>query len=227
MKSISVVINARAASTRVPQKLIRPFAGRCLLDIALEKLNRLDFFEHRFLAAADEEIIARLDPKRHPNVELLERDQSAVKKGVNPVEVTFAHYLRVPSDYVFVMNPCLPMLTESTIRRAFDFFQCSEFNSYTAVVKTGDWIFDQDGLPLTNSDPRNVTTNKNVSFYKGCHAFHIHSKSFFARSGVLWTFGRNDPHLIEISGEEAVDVDTMDEFEVAEVVYKRERELRG
>jgi CMP-N-acetylneuraminic acid synthetase len=44
---------------------------------------------------------------------------------------------------------------------------------------------------------------------------------------VLWTFGRNDPHLIEISGEEAVDVDTMDEFEVAEVVYKRERELRG
>ncbi len=219
MKSVSVVVNARAASSRVPEKLIRPFAGTTLLDIALDKLNGLDFFENRFLAAADREIISKLDPARHPNVRLLERSSDAVKKGVNPLQVTFAHYRRVPSDYIFVMNPCLPMLRPDTIKKAFDHFQSTDFSSYTAVVKTGDWIFDAEGRALTNSDPRNVTTNKNVSFFKGCHAFHIHSRKVFEESGLLWTFGVGDPHLIEIDPDDAVDVDTPHEFALAERIY--------
>jgi CMP-N-acetylneuraminic acid synthetase len=221
MKSVSVVANARFASSRVPEKLVRPFAGTSLIDIALAKLNQLDFFAHRFLAAADPEITQHLDQKKFPNVELLRRDSAAVKKGVNPLEVTFSHYLRVPTDYIFVLNPCLPMLKVETIRKAFDYFQSTNFNSYTAVVRTGEWIFDSDGRALTNSDPRNVTTNKNVSYFKGCHAFHIHTREFFKANKILWTFQPGDPHLIEVPADEAVDVDTMEEFELAEMIYRR------
>ena len=221
MKSVSVVVNARFASSRVSEKLVRPFAGTKLIDIALTKLNQLDFFQHRFLAAADEEIIQRLDQAKFPNVELLRRDPTAVKKGVNPLEVTFNHYLRVPTDYIFVLNPCLPMLKLETIRRAFDYFQSTDFNSYTSVVRTGEWIFDSEGRALTNSDPRNVTTNKNETYFKGCHAFHIHTREFFRNNGILWTFQPGDPHLIEISAEDAVDVDTKEEFDLAEMIYQR------
>jgi CMP-N-acetylneuraminic acid synthetase len=219
VKSISVVSNARLQSSRVPKKLVRPFAGRTLIEIALEKLDRMDFFEHRYLAVAEPELIELAKP--FPNVEVLRRKNEAVKQGVNPQSVTFAHYREVPSDYVFVFNPCLPLLSVATIRRAFDYFQTTDHRSYTAVIKTGDWIFDSDGNALTNSDPANVTTNKNRTFYKGAHAFHIVKRSYFEETGQHWTFAPNDPHLIEIPEEEAADVDTEMEFALAELLYQK------
>lgn len=218
MKSISVVTNARLGSTRVPQKLVRPFAGSSLIEIALAKLDQMDFFEHRYLAVAETELMEL--GRKFPNVEILERDAQAVRKGVNPLTVTFEHYLRVPSDYIFVFNPCLPCIRLDTIRKAFDYFQATDYNTYTAVIPTGDWIFDSDGNALTNSDPRNVTTNKDRPFLKGCHAFHIINKAFFREQKILWTFGRDDPHLVQIPEDEAVDVDTPMEFELAETIYK-------
>lgn len=217
LKSISVVTNARLGSSRVPHKLVREFAGRSLLDIALEKLDNMDFFDHRYLAVAESELADMAS--RFSNIQILQRSPEAVKPGVNPLTVTFEHYLRVPSDYIFVFNPCLPCITIDTIKKAFDYFQSSDYNSYTSVVPTGDWIFDSNGYPLTVSDPRNVTTNKNMSFSKGCHAFHIHNKLFFASQQVLWTFTPNDPHLINIPSDEAVDVDTMNEFYLAEQAF--------
>jgi CMP-N-acetylneuraminic acid synthetase len=218
MKSVSVVINARTQSSRVPNKLLRPFAGTSLIEIALAKLDKMDFFEKRFLAVADEELVQV--GKRYPNVDILLRDGAAVKKGVNPLEVTFAHYLRVPTDWVFVFNPCLPMLTVETVKGAYDYFQQTAYNSYTAVVPTGDWIFDSDGRALTNADPRNATTNLKRTFFKGCHAFHIHNRAFFRENKILWTFAPHDPHLIKVPESEAVDVDTPEEFELAEQIYR-------
>lgn len=219
MKSVSVVMNARLGSTRVAQKLVRPFAGSSLIEIALSKLDKMDFFDHRYLAVAEKALI-ELGGK-YPNVEILERDTAAVKQGINPLTVTFEHYLRVPSDYIFVLNPCLPCIRIETINKAFDYFQATDYNSYTAVIPTGDWIFDSKGNALTNSDPRNATTNKDQSFLKACHAFHIIKKEFFREQKILWTFEPNDPHLVRIPEEEAVDVDTPTEFDLAEQLYRQ------
>ena len=109
MKSVSVVVNARLGSTRVKNKLMRPFADSCLIEIALEKLNGMDFFENRYLAAAEKPLIDLAD--KYKNIDVLKRSHQSVIPGVNPQSVTFAHYLEIPSDYIFVFNPCLPMIT--------------------------------------------------------------------------------------------------------------------
>ena len=217
MKSISIVINARTQSTRVPNKLLRKFHNSTLIDIALDKMNQMDFFENRFLAVAEEELI-QIGAK-YKNIEILQRDLSAVKKGVNPLSLTFEHYLKIPSDYIFVFNPCLPCINISTIKLAFDYFQNTNFNSYTAVIPTGDWIFDINGNALTNKDAQNVTTNKEINYFKGCHAFHIVNKSYFNKNKILWTFEKDNPHIIQIPANEAIDVDTIEEFNLAELIY--------
>ena len=217
MKTVSAVINARKGSTRVPNKLLRRFSDSSLIEIALEKLNKMDFFEKKYLAIAEEEFEKLL--VKYINVELLKRNKEAVKRGVNPLSVTFAHYLGIDRDYVFVFNPCLPCISIDSIKSAFDYFQKTDFISYTAVVSTGDWIFSNEGKPLTNVDPKNATTNKNISFKKGCHAFHIIPIKRFRDKGILWEFDVNDPHLIEIPSEEAIDVDTLPEFYAAEILY--------
>ncbi len=218
MKTNSAVINARKGSTRVENKLLRSFANSTLIEIALSKLNQMDFFDNRYLAVAEKEFKNLLIS--YPNISLLPRDKKAVLKGVNPLTTTFAHYLDVESDFVFVFNPCLPFISIKTIKKAYDYFQRTEYQSYTAVIKTGDWIFDSEGIPLTNNDPKNATTNKNMSFYKACHAFHIVNKNRFKKEKILWNFEINDPHLFEINEREAVDIDTIHEFNLAELLYK-------
>ena len=100
-------------------------------------------FEHRFLGVADIEL--KNIAKDFKNIENLSRSQDAVKPGVNPPKVSFAHYLKIPSDYIFIFNPCQPILSIKTVKYAFDYFQKTDFLSYTSATETRDWIFDDNG----------------------------------------------------------------------------------
>ena len=222
MRPISAVINARLSSTRVPKKLMRPFAGTTLIEIALEKLNNLSFFENRYLAVADPELIEL--GQRYANVDVLLRKPESIRAGVNDPSVSFAHYLDIPTEYIFIVNPCQPLLTEAAIRKAYDYFQNTDFDSYTAVVPSRDWIFDDAGGCLTRKDPRNYSTNTGQVFMKASHSFHIVGKSFFKVNGYHWTFLADDPHLIEVDENEIIDVDSENDFKLAEYAYSMKME---
>ena len=110
-------------------------------------------------------------------------------------------------------------MTVDTIKKAFDYFQENDHPSFTSVVKTGDWVFDADGNPVTNKNSQNLTTNKDILFYKAAHVFHIVKKDFFAKKGYHWEFIANDPHMVKIPEDQCVDVDTKIEFDLAEALY--------
>jgi len=217
MRSISVVINARLKSSRVPNKLIRSFSNTCLINIALEKLNKMFFFENRYLGVADSKL--KDMAKNYSNINILDRKVESVKPGVNLPKVSFAHYLEIKSDYIFIFNPCQPFLTLSTIKKAYDYFQETNFSSYTSVTETRDWIFDETGNCITNSDKNNYSTNSGRVFHKASHSFHIVQKEFFRKNGYHWTFKKDDPHLIKVPISETLDVDTEFDFELMSKYY--------
>ncbi|WP_119166689.1 cytidylyltransferase domain-containing protein [Algihabitans albus] len=218
MTSISVIINARTTSSRLPRKLVRPFAGTSLIDIALEKLDRMGFFAHRYLAVAEPELAERAKP--FGNIEILWRDEAAIKPGYNPHEVQYAHYRRIDSEYFVWMNACCPLLSMKTLRSAAEEVARTRHNSYTSVVPTTDWIFDSDGHALTNKDASMVSTAHSPTFYRVAHVFHVFNKSFFERTNELWTLMPDDPALIQVPEEEIFDVNTPLEFEIAEAAYR-------
>lgn len=221
MKPISAIINARLQSSRTKNKMVRPYCGTDLLEIALEKLNGLDFFAHRFLAVAEDELARKAD--KYANVEVLRRLPEAVAPGPHHPLVTFEHYKRVPTEYFFVINSCAAFLSTDTIKRAYDVFQETDFRSYIAVERTRDWVFSAGGEALTH---RNAAGLQNTSdgeyFLRATHAFYIANRDYFAaHDGQLWTLRKDDPHLIEMPGDEAVDVDTDLEFEFSEYLYRK------
>jgi len=225
MRPISALINARLESSRMKQKMIRPFAGTTLLDIALEKLNRLDFFEHRFLAVAEKQLKDKAN--QYPNIEILERKSESVIPGPHPPIITFEHYTRVPTQYVFVINACAAFLSETTIRMAYDVFQKTEHRSYVAVVPTRNWIFTRDGVALTHKDPDALqNTSHGDFFYKVTHSFYIVDREYFiSNNGRLWTLTPNDPYLIEMPIDDSYDVDTEREFEFSAYMYDKMKKV--
>ena len=55
MKTLAGIIHARKDSTRCPNKHLRDLNGTTLIDIALEKLSKLDLDE-KYLAVYDQEL---------------------------------------------------------------------------------------------------------------------------------------------------------------------------
>ena len=219
MRPISVIINARLQSSRMKQKMVRPFAGSTLLDIALAKLNSLTYFEHRYFAVAEPELKAKA--KNYPNLEILERKPEAIAPGPHLPTLTFEHYTRVPTRYLFVINACAAFLTAETIRKAYDIFQQTDYRSYMAAVPTRNWIFTRDGVALTHKNPDALQNTSDGDFFlKVTHSFYIIDRDFFsANNGRLWTLTPNDPHLIEMPIDESYDVDTDREFEFSAFMY--------
>lgn len=220
MKTISAVINARIESTRTPRKLVRPFAGTTLIEIALEKLNKLDFFDHRFLATAEDEL--KKYAEKYKNIEIFERKPESVVKGPNQIMVAFEHYTRMPTEYIFWINPCSAFLKIETIRKAYDIFMKTNYRSYISVIPTRDWIFTRGGTALTHKDPHAIqNTSHGEVFFKASHSFYIVNRDYFEKTnGILWTLTPNDPYFIEIPIEQAHDVDTDIEFQFSEFLYE-------
>ena len=218
MVTISALINARTTSSRLPRKLVLPFSNSTLIDIALKKLNGLDFFDNLYFGAAEDELIDKALPLR--NIQILRRDPAAIKPGYNSHSVVFAHYKLVQSDYIMWINPCHPLLSYSTLRTAVQRVKESQHNSYTSVVPTTDWIFTDSGTPVTNTSSTTLSSGHSESYYKVAHAFHVIRKEFFLQNYQYWSLGLNDPSLITIPEEENFDVNTPLEFSIAESAYR-------
>lgn len=217
--TIAALINARTTSSRLPMKLVLPFAKTTLIDIALGKLNAMDFFTRRYFGVAEKEL--RDHAAKMANIEVLDRDPGSVMPGYNDHRKIFAHYERIEADYIMWINPCHPLLSAATLRHACTQVIATRHNSYTSVIPTVDWIFDESGEPITCRQPTILSTAHSAKYYKVAHAFHVIRKEFFLCEYQYWTMTRNDPALIEIPAGESYDVNDEMEFNVAEAAYER------
>lgn len=216
-REVSVVINARVGSTRVPRKLIRPFADTTLLDIALEKLSRMNV-KHKFLAACDSEII-KLWLKYQPKVPLLTRNEASVSPGTHDYRVSFAHYLAMPTRYVMSMNPCLPFTKVETYERAIEAFKASDCTTMTSVVRRNNIFFDVNARALNAS--AFVDTQHQSAIFETAHMFHIFDVDYFRETGAFWDYTAGHPHIYEVPADECPDVDRPHEFEFCELCWRK------
>lgn len=216
--TITAVIMARTASTRCPQKNIRPFAGTTIIDIALEKLNVMDFVDDRMFAVAEEIFFDKA--AKYPNVRIYERSAASIEKGHAPLKIRYEHFYDIKTDFVLFMNPCHPLLSIETLKSAVDIVRENQFNSFTSVIPSNDWIFDAEGNPITHKNPTKTGTNQTSPMTKAAHAFHFYRPENIEKYGYHWTLTKNDPALIEIPVEESIDIDTELDFVIAELYYK-------
>jgi CMP-N-acetylneuraminic acid synthetase len=215
MKTLAIYLNVRKNSSRCKNKLLKFFAGTCLFDIALKKLEQVRSDE-KFVCAYDREFF---EYQHNSSIKHYVRSKESVSID-GPLTKVFECYNSFQSDYVMFLNPSHAHLRVDTIQSAVDFFKASNYESMTSVEKINDWIFDNDGKLLYPSDLAHGDTKRTDPSYRAAHAFHIYSrKRFIDNNGLIWPWLKNDPHLFEISKIESLDVDDEVDFKISESVY--------
>lgn len=216
----SVVINARVNSTRLPNKLLRPFAQTTLLDIALDKVSKIKA-EYKFLATCEDEIIEVYN-KHDTDIRLLDRSRESVEKGRLSQDITFAHYKDIPTDHIMVINPCAPFVSVETYESALDRFYKEGAQTMTSVLRHCNAFLDGDFHPM-NVNGKAVSSQGNNPIYEMSHLFHIFNKDFFLENGYFWSYEKNDPYYYVVDKEESHDIDDWTDFRVSEILYEDSR----
>jgi len=219
-RTVGVMINARLASSRVPQKLIRPFGKSTLLDIALKKISCIKNSNEKYLAAGDDAIINIYN--NYSNIiDLLKRDKKAISQGEHDQKISFAHFCDIESDYVMIINPCLPFTKVSTYEKAISFFKKhEELITLTSIIEFKDIFFDNENKIIYLKDSSNISTVTANLLYKMAHVFHFVEKKRFCETGVIFGYQENDPGFFPVSKYECFDIDEEDDFEFCKKIYK-------
>ncbi len=221
MKDIALIINARKNSQRCKDKLLRPFNDSTVLDIALSKLNQINEFPC-YLAAGETEIESVL--KKYKSVDHIWRSEDELNSDL-PLSRIYKYHERIEHEWIMFLNPCLVLLKKETILDAAMKFAMSDWKSCTAVIKNSNWFYDQSMQPINNKDSREISTKTSPWIYEVCHAFHIYNRKHLLEKDSYWSHTCNeDPYLYEISKLEAVDIDTEEEFIIAENIYREQHE---
>ncbi len=219
MSDIGIFTFARKQSQRVPNKMLKPFAGTTLTDIAMEKLAKLG--KNTFFAAFEKEFE---DKARAAGVRFVKRDEKSINID-GPITEILSFLKNVEFEHLLIVSGCLPFLRVSTISSFLENCKKNELQPAFSIAIKKNYFFDSKHKPL-NFDLNTKTMNTKIvePVYEAVQALYFFNKDYFFQNGTYWDW--NKVRFIEINDKiETIDIDTEEDFRVAEEIYKiREKE---
>ena len=216
MKTIAGIIHARKDSTRCPNKHLRPLGNTTLIDIALDKLSKLDLDE-KYLAVYDQE----LKDKVIDGVKILHREYESVAPGNAPHNVMYKHLENVESDYIVNLNPCQPFLKVDKLQQIITLFKYSNFDSMITAKQERNFYWDDDKNPINFKPNDRLSTTTGPWINVATHSLVIYKKQYMLENWELFPNTKHNPYpfVIDWSEKELLDVDTETDFKIVESYY--------
>jgi len=221
MKTLAGIIHARKDSTRCPNKHLRDLNGTTLIDIALEKLSRLNLDE-KYLAVYDQE----LKDKVIDGVKILHREYDSVAPGNCHHSIMYKHLNDVKSDFIVNYNPCQPFLDVDKLNHCIRVFKESRMKSMITVKKNRNFFWDMTiGREPVNFKPNDrLSTTAGPWLYEATHSLVFYEKDYMLKEWELFPNTKDNPHplITKWDEEEYLDVDTETDFEIVKYFHERQ-----
>ncbi len=216
------LIAARSGSERVKNKNIRPFAGRSLLEYKIKQLLRLKALDGVVVNSNDDEILLIA---LHMGCETIKREQVYADAATQMSDVYVNMAENFPEDIVVYCNVTNPLINDTTITSAIELFcqNHGEILSVNTAHVIKEFLY-LNGNPI-NYDPRRQPRSQDLP-------------DIFALNFAVNVIARDDmikykniiaPRyvLLPIQEYEAVDIDTMLDFKIAEILFERRKDALG
>jgi CMP-N-acetylneuraminic acid synthetase len=216
---VAGLLPIRTQSVRCKNKALRPFGATTLTRLALEKFSRSEACDTLYFAAHEEELIAVA--RDFPRVRIIRRSRAS---AFGEDAVTIYDFMReIEEPVIASLNACCAFLRIETFDRAIREYVAKGYRSIMPVVATQEWYFDAGGRPLGVGDNAVINTKQLPVIYRASHPFQVYNRESFLRDYRIWHLEPDDPHLFEIPEDEALDIDTELQFELAQALYVSRR----
>ena len=220
--NVCVVVQARLGSQRVPQKMIRPFAGTTLMDICLEKLSKSQVIpKEAIFSSVHEKELVQISQKHGINV--FHRSEESANSEGTPMTLMYEWWNKLPYEYCILVNACAPFLPLSTIEGFYTSYLSKKSDGLFGVMKKNNYFWNKD-CALTTPWPEGqaVMNTKFVeTTYEAAHCLYAGRMSKIGKGVWMGDFSKpGDIELYEMEEKEVFDIDYEWQFKYFEKLYK-------
>lgn len=217
MKSIAFLLPVRKNSQRVKNKMLRPFADSSLFEIYLDKVEC--FKDIAYVVAYEQEFI---EIAKSRGFRYIRRNEESANGETSPV---IHNYLKdVEEEFIYMVTACCPLMKTDTLKKIMVEL-CTNIDNpaYYGLIsaKTCNNVVWNEDKKIVNKDAHIFNTKRRRSLYIETSSVFIFRRKRFLDIGLYWGLTHKDPDLYIIDPMEAIDIDTMIDFEVTEILYKR------
>ena len=233
LKTTLVVIPARGGSKRIPQKNIKPINGQPMIYWPLMTLNKL-FKPSNVLVSTDSKHIKNVVEAKGLNVPFL-RPKELSGDFIGTIEVIM-HALdwyennKKSVDFVLIVYPTALFLKEQDIKISMKKLNqdplCDTIMSAAKYSVPPQWALfnNTDGYAeMFEPDSFRIRSQDLIESFYDAGQFYL-SRASVIRRGALITNSKVKLHFLHHS--KVVDIDTIEDFEIAEEKLRQQTKLR-
>ena len=226
INKICFILQARVNSTRLPGKMIKPFADSTLIEIALQKIKQSIFPNtNLYLSVNDSELI---DIANKHKVNVFLRSKNSTKKdNIEPPTLpeVFDWWDKLDYDYYMLMNACNPLVEIDTINNFINKFLKSPSNGLFSVLEHKRFFYRKDGSSLQKfSGSNEAKSTFNTKFIEPLYSggpLRAGKMSDIGEHIYMGNFvNTNNPPMIDYPSDQYADIDHEWEFKAVEQLYK-------
>lgn len=222
------IITARGGSKRIPRKNIRPFLGKPIIAYAIEAALQSGLFDEVMVSTDDAEIaeVSRNYGATVPFVRSAQNaDDFATTTDVLLEVLTDYKLLNQSFDFGCCLYPTSPFVTATLLRQAFTTLTTQSFDTVYPVQAFGFPIqravgLDEVGRVRWLQPEHQFTRSQDLE-----KAYHDAGQFYFFKTATLFENHRlitpNSGGIV-ISEMQAHDIDTEEDWKVAEFKWKIE-----
>jgi len=222
---VIALLPMKGNSERVPKKNLKNFNGTPLYQIILNKLLESKIIDEVIVNTDCPNITESIQSKYKEQVLVRDRPDSIRGDFVSMNKIIENDLDNSNGDIYIQTHSTNPLLDVSSIDRALNkMLEISTSNdSIFSVTKIRTRFYDINGKAINHNPQELVRTQDLPPIFEENSCFYIFTKNSFKQSG-----GKRiglKPLMFEIDKIEAIDIDNIEDFIIAEAVHKSRQSL--
>jgi CMP-N-acetylneuraminic acid synthetase len=220
LSDILFIVQARLNSSRLPGKMLKPFAGSNITQITIDKVKQSIIPNKNFYLSINEPELIELANTNNVNV-YTRGDLSIDNSKILSLSETWDWWDKLPFKYFVLINACNPLMKIETLNNFIEQFQQTE-NGLISVIEHKRWFYTPDGkFPQKNYGDENAWNTFNSQWVEPLYS------NGPLKGGLMEDIGNNihihdfktPPKVFKYPKEEYYDIDYQEEFDFAEKLY--------
>lgn len=219
---VVVLLPMKGNSQRVPNKNMKDFAGNPLYHAIMDEILKSKSVS-KIVINTDSEIIKHDILKNYPDVFIINRPKELCGDFVSMNDLIKYDINQFHDQHFLQTHSTNPLLKAETIDEAIMkyFSNLGKYDSLFSVTRLQTRLYDKNGKAINHNPAVLIRTQDLEPIYEENSNFYIFSKESFQRADNK-RIGLN-PQMFEMNKLEAIDIDEPEDFELAELLYRKRR----
>ena len=209
MKIVSIM-PIKLNNERLPNKNIKKLGEKYLITYELESLLKTKLIEDIYVYCSSNTIEEYLPQ----GIKFLKRPEFLDLPTSNFTQIFESFSNEVDADIYVYAHATAPFITVETMKECINAVVSGEYDSAFCATKIQDYLW-QDGEPI-NFDATNLPRSQDLKpIYRETSGVYVFTKEVFKkykrRIGIK-------PFIKEVTFKEAIDINTTEDFELAQIM---------